>query len=185
MRAGFGSNPRRRRAGGEGDRSLDRVETDLGVLAARIRQTHLSELPSFISGAVSDIASTVVAQALATENVTFTVTITSRRFDVAPQRWDRAAAGTVVTVTVATTDTESGARRHVPLREPEAWARAVFAEVDDDTTRVYLLGGIDPDTGRPERGLVAYRFYLDEGAVPIRVPAQLLNVPHYWIGPLH
>ncbi len=40
----------------------------------------------------------------------------------------RAAAGTVVTVTVAGTDTESGARRHVQLREPEAWARAVFAD---------------------------------------------------------
>ncbi|WP_458682467.1 hypothetical protein [Prescottella equi] len=86
---------------------------------------------------------------------------------------------------VESTDIESGARRHVPLREPEAWARAVFTEADDDTTRVYLLGGIDPDTGRPERGLVAYRFYLDEGSTPIRVPAQLLNVPHYWIGPLY
>lgn len=127
-----------------------------------------------------------MAEALATENVTFTVTITSRRFDVAPQRWARAAAGTETgTGTVESTDTESGARRHVPLREPEAWARAVFAEVDDDTTRVYLLGGIDPDTGRPERGLVAYRFYLGKDSTPIRVPTQLLNVPHYWIGPLH
>lgn len=58
------------------------------------------------------------------------------------------------------TDTATGARRHVPMREPEAWGSAVFAEVDDDTTRVYLLGGIDPETGCPERGLVAYRFYL-------------------------
>lgn len=39
-------------------------------------------LPSFISGAASDIVSTVVAESLATENVTLTVTITSRRFDV-------------------------------------------------------------------------------------------------------
>ncbi len=162
-----------------------RVESDRAVLAARIRQTHLPMLPSFISGAASDIASTVVAESLATENVTLTVTITSRRFDVGPRRSDPAASGTVVTVTVASVDTESGARRHVLLREPEAWARAVFAEVDDDTTLVYLLGGIDPDTSRPDFGLVAYRFYLDGESTPIRVPPQLLNVPHYWIGPLH
>lgn len=161
------------------------METDRAVLAARIRQTHLPAFPSFTGGATSGIASIVVTEALATENITLTVTITSSRFDVAPRRSDQPAAGTVVTVTVASTDTESGARRHVPLREPEAWARAVFAEVDDDTTRVYLLGGIDPDTGRPEHGLVAYRFYLDEESTPIRVPAQLLDVPHYWIGPLH
>ena len=161
------------------------METDRAVLAARIRHTHLPAFPSFTAGATGDIASIVMAEALATENVTLTVEITSKRFDVAPQRWDRAAVGTAVTVTVESTDTASGTRRHVQLREPEAWARAVFAEVDDDTTRVYLLGGIDPGTGRPERGLVAYRFYLDEESTPIRVPAQLLDVPHYWIGPLH
>lgn len=158
------------------------MESDRAVLAARIRQTHLLAFPPFTGGAPGDIATTVVAEALATENVTLTVTITPRRFDVAPRRWDPAAAGTVVTVTVVSTDTESGARRHVQLREPEAWARAVFGEADDDTTRVYLLGGIDPDTGLPEHGLVTYRFYLDEDSTPIRVPRQLLNVPHYWIG---
>ena len=47
-----------------------------------------------------------------------------------------------------------------PLREPEAWG-AVFADFDDDTTRIYLLGSVDPATGRPPRDLVAYRFYLD------------------------
>ncbi|WP_064077006.1 hypothetical protein [Prescottella equi] len=46
---------------------------------------------------------------------------------------------------------------------------------------LYLLGGIDPDTGR---GLVAYRFYLDEESTSIRVPTQLLTTLHYWIGPL-
>ncbi|MCD5422670.1 hypothetical protein LRS71_24475 [Rhodococcus pyridinivorans] len=60
--------------------------------------------------------------------------------------------------------------------EPEAWARAVFAEFDDDAQRIYLLG-IDPDTGRPEHGLVAYRLYLDESATPIRVPPQLVGTP--------
>jgi len=63
--------------------------------------------------------------------------------------------------------------------------RAVSTEVDDDTSRVHLLGGIDPDTRKPERGLVAYRFYLDEDAVPIRVPPQMVTAPHDWIGSLH
>ncbi|WFR70932.1 hypothetical protein P9209_15995 [Prescottella defluvii] len=47
-----------------------------------------------------------MAEALATENVTFTVTITSRRFDVEPRRWEPAAAGTAVTV--ASTHTGAG-----------------------------------------------------------------------------
>lgn len=168
-----------------GASSLAGVETDRGVLAARIRQTHLAALPSFTAGALGESTTTVVAQALATENVTLTIAITSTRFDVGPQLWDPAATGTVVTVTVTSTDTDSSARRHVQLREPEAWARAVFAEVDDDAQRVYLIGGIDPDTGRSERGLVVYRAYFDADAAPIRVPAQLADTPHYWIGPLH
>ncbi|GAA4491064.1 hypothetical protein GCM10023094_55280 [Rhodococcus olei] len=159
------------------------MQTDRALLAARIREAH--RLPSFTTGVVDDITSTVVAEALVTENVTLTVTITSRRFAVGPGRWDPAAAGTVVTVTVASADSESGARRHVESHEPEAWARAVFAEFDDDAQRIYLLGGIDPDTGRPEHGLVAYRLYLDEDATPIRVPPQLVGTPHYWIGSLH
>ncbi|BCN46690.1 hypothetical protein RE9431_49470 (plasmid) [Prescottella equi] len=157
---------------------------DRAVLAARIRQAHLAALPSFTAGPLDESTTIVVAQALATEDATLTVTVSSSRFDVGPRGWDLAAAGTAVTVTVTCTDTESGARRHVQLREPEAWARAVIAEVDDGTTRVYLLGGIDPETGQPERGLVAYRFFLAEDATPIRVPPQLLTTPHYWIGPL-
>ncbi len=87
-----------------------------------------------------------------------------------------------MTVTVTSCDT-SGARRHVDLAEPEAWVRAVFAEFDDDQ-RIYLLGSIGPDTGRSERGLVAYRAYFDEDATPIGVPTQLVRTPHYWIGTL-
>ena len=167
--------------------SLGGVQIDRAHLAARIREAH--RFPSFTSGAVDDVTSTVVAEALATENVTLTVTITACRFAVGPGRWDPAAAGTVVTVTVVTVtvascDTASGARRHVDLAEPEAWVRAVFAEFDDDQ-RIYLLGSIDPDTGRSERGLFAYRAYFDEEATPIGVPAQLVDTPHYWIGALH
>lgn len=47
------------------------------------------------------------------------------------------------------------------------------------------VGGIDPDTGRSERGLFAYRAYFDEDATPIGVPTQLVGTPHYWIGTLH
>ena len=43
---------------------------------------------------------------------------------------------------------------------------------------------MDPDTGHPTHGLVFYRAYSDDTAVPIRVPPQLLTMPHYWIGPL-
>ena len=163
--------------------SLGGVQTDRAHLAARIREAH--RFPSFTTGAVDDVTSTVVAEALATENVTFTVTITACRFAVGPGRWDPAAAGTVVTVTVASCDTASGARRHVDLAEPEAWVRAVFAEFDDDDQRIYLLGSIDPDTERSERGLFAYRAYFDEDATPIGVPAQLVGTPHYWIGTPH
>ncbi|MFZ2530265.1 MAG: hypothetical protein WAX14_21870 [Rhodococcus sp. (in: high G+C Gram-positive bacteria)] len=158
------------------------MQTDRAHLAARIREAH--RFPSFTTGAVDDVTSTVVAEALATENVTFTVTITACRFAVGPGRWDPAAAGTVVTVTVASCDTASGARRHVDLAEPEAWVRAVFAEFDDDQ-RIYLLGSIDPDTGRSARGLFAYRAYFYEDGTPIGVPAQLVDTPHYWIGALH
>ncbi|WP_169918174.1 hypothetical protein [Rhodococcus zopfii] len=49
---------------------------------ARIHEAH--RLPSFTTGAVDDFTSTVVDEALATENVTFTVTITARRFAVRP-----------------------------------------------------------------------------------------------------
>ncbi len=56
--------------------------------------------------------------------------ITSRRFDAPPRRWGPAASGTVVTVTVTSSDSGSGARRHVGLTEPEAWTRVVFAEFD-------------------------------------------------------
>ena len=108
--------------------------------------------------------------------------ITSRRFDAPLRRWDPAASGTVVTVTVTSSDSKSGARRHVGLSEPEAWARAVFVEFDEDWQRIYLLGGNNPDTRRPEHGLAAYRLFLDEDLTPIRVPPQLVDMPHYWIG---
>ncbi|NMM92534.1 hypothetical protein B2J88_51335 [Rhodococcus sp. SRB_17] len=159
--------------------------TDRALLAARIREAHHLDLPSCATGAGDETSSTVVAEALATENVTLTATITSRRFDAPPRRWDLAASGTVVTVTVTSSDSKSGARRHVGLSEPEAWARAVFAEFDEDSRqRIYLLGGTNPDTGRPEHGLVVYRLYLDEDSTPIRVPPQLVDTPHYWIGSL-
>ncbi len=160
--------------------------TDRALLAARIREAHHLELSSFTTGCGVDTSSTVVAEALATENVTLTAVITSRRFDAPPRRWDPAASGTVVTVTVTSSDSGSGARRHVGLAEPEAWARAVFAEFDvDDRQRIYLLGGSNPDTGCPEHGLAVYRIFLDEDSTPIRVPPQLVDTPHYWIGFLH
>ncbi|MDH6284636.1 N-formylglutamate amidohydrolase [Prescottella agglutinans] len=159
--------------------------TDRAVLTARIRRDQGHVLPSFTAGAPVESMSTVVAESLETENVTLTVTITSRSFHAEARRWDAAVSGTVVTVTVASSDATSGARRHIQLAEPEAWARAAFAEFDDDSQRIYLLGGVDPDTGRPEHGLVVYRLYLDDDAVPIRVPPQLLSTPHYWVGPLH
>ncbi|AZI66097.1 N-formylglutamate amidohydrolase (plasmid) [Rhodococcus qingshengii] len=144
--------------------------TDRALLAARIREAHHLELPSFTTGSGVDTSSTVVAEALATENVTLTAVITSRRFDAPPRRWDPAASGTAVTVTVTSSDSGSGARRHVGLTEPEAWARAMFAEFDeDDRQRIYLLCGKDSDAGRPEHGVAVYRFYLGQGAVPIRV----------------
>ena len=141
-------------------------------------------LPTFRDGSTAESTSTVVADSLATDNVTFTVTISTRRFSAEARRWDPAVSGTVVTVTVVSTNATTGARRPTQLAEPEAWARAVFAEFDDDAQRIYLLGGIDPDTGRPERGLTAYRLYLDQRRQPIRLPAQLITTPHYWIGPL-
>ncbi|WP_107987590.1 hypothetical protein [Rhodococcus sp. OK519] len=59
------------------------------------------------------------------------------------------------------------------MAEPEAWARAVFA----DEERIYLLGGVDADTGRPQFGLVPYRLYLDDRGAPI-------TMHHYWVLPL-
>ncbi|WP_336882670.1 hypothetical protein [Rhodococcus globerulus] len=56
---------------------------------------HHLELPSFATGAVGETSRTVVAEALATENVTLTAVITSRRFDAPQRRWDPAASGTV------------------------------------------------------------------------------------------
>ncbi|WP_336882777.1 hypothetical protein [Rhodococcus globerulus] len=160
--------------------------TDRALLAARIREAHHLELPSFTTGAGGDTSITVVAEALATENVTLTAVISSRRFDAPPRRWDAAASGTVITVSVTSSDSKSGTRRHVGLSEPEAWARSVCAEfAEDDRQRIYLLGGNNPDTGRPEHGLAVYRFYLDQDSTPIRVPPQLVDTPHYWIGSLH
>ncbi|GBF17655.1 hypothetical protein Br6_05062 [Rhodococcus sp. Br-6] len=49
-----------------------------------------------------------------------------------------------------------------------------------DEERIYLLGGVDADTGRPQFGLVPYRLYLDDRGAPI----QLLTMHHYWVLPL-
>ena len=157
--------------------------SDRIVLAARIRQAHAQELPSFRDAAALD-ATTRTITALETGDMTLTVTITCQRFAVEARGSDPAATGTAVTVVVVSTDSASGARRHIQLAEPEAWARAVFAEFDDDERRIYLLGGVDADTGRPEFGLVTYRLYLDEHGAPIRVPIQLLTMHHYWVLPL-
>ncbi|WP_157662937.1 hypothetical protein [Prescottella equi] len=100
------------------------------------------------------------------------------------REWDPAVSGSVVTVAIVSKDAASGDRRHIPLRELEAWARAVFAEFDDDQRRIYLLRSVDAGTGRPEFGLVTYRLYLDEDDTPIRVPIQLLTMHHYWVLPL-
>lgn len=156
--------------------------TDRALLAARIRQAHADTLPSFRGdGLDRATACTIVAASSETNGITMTVTVTCQPFAVEASEWDPAASGTVVTVAIVSTDAASGARRHIPLAEPEAWARAIFAEFDDDERRIYLLGGVDADTGRPEFGLVTYRLYLD---APIRVPPQLLAMPHYWVLPL-
>lgn len=160
--------------------------TDRAVLAARIRRAHADALPSF-RGPVSAGATTrtLVAESLEAGRITLTVTITSKPFGVKARGWDPAASGLVVTVAIVSTDEASGARRHIPLLEPEAWARAVLDEFDEDERRIYLLGGVDVDTGRPEFGLVTYRLYLDENGAPIRVPPQLLVMPHYWVHSLN
>lgn len=159
--------------------------TDRAVLAARIRQDHAHELPSFRdAGALGAATRVVTAQSLETPGTTLTVTITCQPFAVEARGSDPAASGTAVTVSVASTDAGSGSRRHIQLAEPEAWARAVFAEFDDDERRIYLLGGVDAGTGRPEFGLVTYRLYFNEHGAPIRVPPQLLEMPHYWVLPL-
>ncbi|NKS55589.1 hypothetical protein GS500_23440 [Rhodococcus hoagii] len=159
--------------------------TDRAVLAARIRQEHAHELPTFHAGCALDTSPcAVTAESLETRDATLTVTITCQSFAAESRGSDPAAAGTAVTVAVASTYTASGARRHIQLAEPEAWARAVFAEFDEDERRMYLLGGVDADTGRPQFGLVTYRLYLDARGVPIRVPPQPLEIPHYWVLPL-
>ncbi|MGW9567002.1 hypothetical protein [Prescottella equi] len=117
------------------------------------------------------------------EGITLTVTIIREQFAVEATAWNPAVSGSVVTVAIASTDAVSGARRHIPLAEPEAWARAVFDEFDDDERRIYLLGSVDADTGRPQFGLVTYRLYLDGHGTPIRVPPQLLEMPHFWVLP--
>ncbi len=120
-------------------RSLGAVVTDRAVLAARIRQDHGHMFPSFLDGAYANSTSTVTAEWLTTDNVALAVTIIHRQFDVKPRQWDPVVSGTFVTVTVASTDTRSGARRPVQLAEPEAWARAVFAaEFDDDALGAVL-----------------------------------------------
>ncbi|MDP8017661.1 N-formylglutamate amidohydrolase [Prescottella equi] len=159
--------------------------TDRAVLAARIRQERAHELPTFRDPAAHATAPrTITAESLETPDTTLTVTITSQPFAVEARGSDPATFGTAVTVAVVSTDTMSGARRHIQLAEPEAWARAVFAEFDDDERRIYLLGGVDADTGHPEFGLVTYRLYVDDRGVPIRVPIQLLTMHHYWVLPL-
>ncbi|WJJ14421.1 hypothetical protein P9990_26795 (plasmid) [Prescottella equi] len=172
-------------AGADGARQYPRLVTDRAVLAARIRQEHAHELPTFRDPAAPATAPrTITAQALESPGATLTVTITGQRFAVEARGSDPAASGTAVTVAIVSTDAMSGARRHVQLAEPEAWARAVFDEFDDDERRIYLLGGVDADTGRPEFGLVSYRVYFDDRGVPIRVPIQLLTMHHYWVLPL-
>ena len=127
----------------------------------------------------------LVAESLEADGITLTVTITSKPFAAEATDWNPAVSGSVVTVAIASTDAVSGACRHIPLAEPEAWARAVFDEFDDDERRIYLLGSVDADTGRPQFGLVTYRLYLDGHGTPIRVPPQLLEMPHYWVLPQH
>ncbi|MET3642788.1 hypothetical protein ABIC73_004391 [Prescottella equi] len=159
--------------------------TDRAVLAARIRQERAHELPTFRDPAAHATAPrTITAESAETSDTTLTVTITSQPFAVEARGSDPATSGTAVTVAVVSTDTLSGARRHVQLAEPEAWARAVFAEFDDDERRIYLLGGVNADTGRPELGLVTYRHYFDDRGAPIRVPIQLLTMHHYCVFPL-
>lgn len=67
--------------------------TDRALLAARIREAHHLELPSFTTGDCVDTSRTVVAEALATENVTLTAVITSGRFDAPLRRWDQSLPG--------------------------------------------------------------------------------------------
>ncbi|RDI17235.1 hypothetical protein DEU38_12371 [Rhodococcus sp. AG1013] len=127
---------------------------------------------------------TIAADSVETDGITLTVTITCVPIAAEAREWDPAVSGTVVTVAIVSADATTDARRHIPLREPEAWARGVFDEFDDDERRIYLLGGVDADTGRPEFSLVTYRLYLDEYGAPIRVSIQLLTMHYYWVLPL-
>lgn len=145
---------------------------------------HADALPSFRADAPHGATTcTTVAESVETNGITLTVTITCAPFAAEARQWDPAVSGTVVTVAIESTDATTDARRHIQLAEPEAWARAVFAAFDDDERRIYLLGGVDADTGRPQFGLVTYRHYADENGAPIRVPPQFLGTHHYWILP--
>lgn len=92
------------------------------------------------------------------------------------------ASITVVAEALATETTPSPPRSPLGDSTPRAGdgTRALPGQ-----ERIYLLGGSNPDTGRPEHGLVVYRLYPDEEATPIRVPPQLVGTPHFWIGSLH
>ncbi|NKS54030.1 hypothetical protein GS500_13645 [Rhodococcus hoagii] len=159
--------------------------TDRAVLAARIRQEHAHELPTFRDPtALATAPRTVTARDLETPGATLTVTITGQRFAVEARGSDPAASGTAVTVAIVSTDTMRVPAGTSRPAEPEAWARAVFAEFDDDERRLHLLGGVDADTGRPEFGLVSYRLYVDDRGIPTRVPIQVLTMHHYWVFPL-
>ncbi|BCN64173.1 hypothetical protein RE9431_26280 [Prescottella equi] len=79
--------------------------TDRAVLAARIRQEHAHELPTFRDPtALATAPRTVTARALETPGATLTVTITGQRFAVEARGSDPAASGTAVTVAIVSTD---------------------------------------------------------------------------------
>ena len=83
----------------------------------------------------------------------------------------------MVTVLVHSIDTATGLPRHLPVAEPNEWARAIFADVD--AAQGYFLGAADPDTGEHRDGQLAYRLYLDPDRRAIRAPRQVVACPHY------
>ena len=98
-------------------------------------------------------------------------------FEVTAEPWAPAVSGFVVTVLVHSIDAATGLPRHLPVAEPNEWARAIFADVD--AGQGYFLGAVDPDTGEHRDGQLAYRLYLDTDRHAIRVPHQVAGCPHY------
>ncbi|MFE7421741.1 N-formylglutamate amidohydrolase [Rhodococcus sp. NPDC057529] len=112
-------------------------------------------------------------------NVALLIHTSLTMFEVPAAPWAPAVSGFVVTVLVHSVDAATGLPRHLPVAEPNEWARAIFAGID--AGQGYFLGAVDPDTGEHRDGQLAYRLYLDTDRQPIRAPRHVAGCPHYRI----